>query len=87
MSNVVHVPNQAVFEKDGKPLVYIKTGNRFEERYIKPAKRSESFLVVASGLQGGEIVALADPYAKKGDKKEKQPSGGGPAGDSGKGGK
>ena len=30
--NAVHVPNQAVFESEGKPVVYVKTGNTFEPR-------------------------------------------------------
>jgi len=77
MPDAIHVPNQAIFEKDGKPLVYVKIGDRFEERFVKPLKRSESFMVIASGLSGGEVVALADPYETK---KEKQKKGGGAMG-------
>ena len=74
--NAIHVPMQAVFEKEGKPVVYVKTGNKFEARVIKPAKRSESTMVIADGVKPGEIVALADPTAKKTDaKKDKGPSG------------
>lgn len=88
--NAIHVPMQAVFEKDGKPMVYVKNGNRFEERVIRPAKRSETTMVVAEGLKPGELVAMADPNAT-GKKKDgnKQggagPMGGMPAG--GRGGK
>lgn len=74
--NAIHVPMQAVFEKEGKPVVYVKTGNKFDMRVIKPAKRSESTMVIADGLKPGEIVALADPTAKKTDnKKDKSPGG------------
>lgn len=73
--NAVHIPIQAVFEKEGKMVVYVKTGNRFEERSFKPLKQSESTMVVADGLKEGDLVALADPTAAKGDKKKK------PAGD------
>lgn len=74
--NAIHVPRQAVFEKDGKPVVYVKTGNKFDMRVIKPAKRSESTMVIAEGLKPGEVVALTDPTAKKTDgKKDKGPSG------------
>ncbi len=77
VSNAIYVPNQAVFEKDGKPVVYVKTANVFEPRFIKPLKRSESVLIVAEGVQPGEVVALTDPTAKKSDKQsEKQKSGG-----------
>jgi hypothetical protein len=82
--NAIHVPVQAVFEKEGKPVVYVKNGNRFDERIIKPLKRSESVMVIAEGLKPGEIVALTNPGAKKSDKASDKkaalpssPSGGG----------
>lgn len=68
--DAIHVPIQAVFEKNNRPMVYVKVGNRFEERFIKPFKRSENTMVVAEGLKEGEIIALADPTAKPGQKKE-----------------
>jgi hypothetical protein len=71
--NAINVPMQAVFERDGKPVVYVKNGSVFEPRFVKPFKRSESVMVVAEGVKAGEIVALADPTAKRGDtKKEKK---------------
>lgn len=68
--NAISLPTQAVFEKDGQLIAYVKNGNSFEARPFKPLKRSESTMVVASGLQPGEIVALADPAAQKDDKKK-----------------
>jgi Barrel-sandwich domain of CusB or HlyD membrane-fusion len=62
--NAIHIPLQAVFEKDGKPIVYVKTGSRFDERPVKPLKRSESVLVIAEGVSPGEQVALSDPNKK-----------------------
>ena len=76
--NAIHIPIQAVFEKDKKMVAYIRNGNRFEERYFTPLKRSESTMVIAKGLQEGDVVALADPFAVKSDKK-KGNSGGGDA--------
>jgi HlyD family secretion protein len=68
--NAIHIPTQAVFEREGKLVAYVKNGNRFEERAFTPLKRSESTIVVDKGLRPGEVVALADPNAKKGDKKK-----------------
>jgi hypothetical protein len=68
--NAIYIPTQAVFEKDGKLVAYVKTGNTFEERVFKPLKRSESTMVIESGLKPGETVALSDPTAKKDDKKK-----------------
>jgi hypothetical protein len=67
--NATYVPAQAVFEKDGKQVVYVKNGKRFEERQVQLAKRSESTMVLSSGVKEGETIALADPYAKQGGKK------------------
>ena len=89
--NAINIPAQAVFEKDGKQIVYVKTGSRWEERAIKPAKRTESTMVIAEGVKPGEVIALADPNEKPGDKKKKDnaskdaggsPMGGMPAGGS-----
>ena len=72
--DAIHIPNQALFEKDGRQFVYVQNlkDNRFEERTIKLAKRSESVMVIADGLKPGEIVALGDPTAKK---KNEKPAG------------
>jgi multidrug resistance efflux pump len=74
--NAIHIPVQAVFEKEGKLVVYVKVANTFEPRAIKPLKRSESTMVIAEGLKAGEILALADPTARKGEKKEQKPAAG-----------
>ncbi len=68
--NAIHIPVQAVFEKEGKPIVYVKKGDQFEERVIKPLKRSESVMVIADGVQPGELVALANPMGSKADTKK-----------------
>jgi Spy/CpxP family protein refolding chaperone len=72
--NAVYVPNQAIFEKDGKSVVYVKgkKGDVFEPRFIGISKRSESVSVIASGLKDGEVVALQDPTATAGEKKKKE---------------
>jgi hypothetical protein len=80
--NALHVPTQAVFVKEGKPIVYVQQNKRFEPRPVQLGKRSESTQVLAGGVSPGEVVALGDPFAKKGEKKaEKKTSGGaGPMG-------
>ena len=72
VANAVYIPNQAVFEKDGKLIAWVKNGKHFDARVFTAAKRSESTMVIAKGLSPGEVIALADPTVKKGDKKEKQ---------------
>lgn len=70
--NAISIPNQAVFQKDGKMIAWVKHGSEWEPRAFTPSKRSESTMVVAKGLEPGEEVALSDPTAKAGPSKEKQ---------------
>ena len=86
--SAINIPAQAIFEKDGKQIVYVKKGTIWEERPVKPLKRSESLMVIESGLQAGELIAMSDPNAKPGDKKKDKdkagnPMGGMPAGNKG----
>jgi HlyD family secretion protein len=89
--NAIHIPAQAIFEKDGKPAVWVESGHRFQQRAVKLARRSESTMVISEGLKAGEVIALADPTAKPSDKKGEKKAGAGmpgmPAGGGNKGGK
>jgi multidrug resistance efflux pump len=85
--NVIYVPVQSVFERANKSLVYVKNGGKFEERFVKPLKRSENTMVIAEGLKEGETVALADPFVKPGEKKQEKPEGSPMGGFSGGGGR
>jgi HlyD family secretion protein len=73
--DAINIPNQAVFEKDGNQIVYIRNSKGWEERVVKPMKRSESVMVIASGVKPGDVIAMSDPFAKPGDKKKKEKSG------------
>jgi len=76
--NAIHIPNQALFEKEGKLVVFVKGRRGFEERPVKLARRSESTLVIAEGLKPGEVVAMTDPTATgKGDKQDGKKADGG----------
>ena len=84
--NAIHVPMQAIFERDGKSIVYVKQGQKLVARVVKPLKRSESTMVISEGLKPGEEVALVDPDAKPSDKKGAKKggdNGGAPAGGGG----
>lgn len=79
----IFVPNQSIFESEGKPVVYVKEGDRFEPRQIQIAKRSETVSVISSGLKVGDTIAMSDPTAKPGDKRgaaKKGSAGGGAMG-------
>jgi hypothetical protein len=80
LPDVIHVPAQAVFQKNGQILVYVHGKNgKFEPRPVELVKQSESMMVISSGVQAGEVVAMADPTADKKKNGEKKAAGGGNA--------
>jgi HlyD family secretion protein len=60
IADALHLPRQAVFDKNGKNHVFVKVGDRFEQREVKVVQRTESRVAV-SGLTDGTEVALVDP--------------------------
>lgn len=66
--NGILAPAQAVFDKDGRSVVYVLHGSRFEERAVQVSRRGKAELLIAGGLHPGEKVAIQDPT------QEKQPS-------------
>ena len=68
--NRLLIPARAGFTKNGKPAVYVQTGQDFVLRRIEVGKRNETDIVVLSGLKPGETVALENPIeaAKKAKK-------------------
>ena len=61
-----YLPRQALFEQDGKPVVFVRRGRSFEPREVKVSHRTESHVVVPD-LPVGTEVALRNPLAE--DKK------------------
>ncbi|HKD45779.1 MAG TPA: efflux RND transporter periplasmic adaptor subunit, partial [Candidatus Angelobacter sp.] len=55
------VPLGAVFEKDGRSVVYVLSGSTFEERVVEVGRRGRIDLLITKGLKPGERVALKDP--------------------------
>ncbi len=65
LPNAVLIPLEAVFNKNGRSLVYVFARGRFEERAIQTGRRGNGQIVVNKGLQAGERVALQDPTLKE----------------------
>jgi multidrug efflux pump subunit AcrA (membrane-fusion protein) len=70
--NMLYLPRQALFLKDGKRIVYVKKGNGYEQRDVKIECQNESRAAI-DGLEEGSRVALVDPTAPR------KTTGGGPA--------
>ncbi len=55
------VPRSAVFDKDGKKVVYRRQGRRFEPVEVEAGPVAVGRMVVEKGLSEGDWVALQDP--------------------------
>jgi multidrug efflux pump subunit AcrA (membrane-fusion protein) len=63
-TNVLILPRQALFFKDGKRLVFVKAGNGYDQREVVIQGQSESHAAV-TGVDAGSMVALIDPTAPR----------------------
>ena len=55
------VPLSSVFSENGKQVVYVKRGDRFEPREVQLAGMNNTMAAIASGVKDGETVALMHP--------------------------
>lgn len=78
--NAINVPAQSIFERDNKYFVYARKNEKWEETPVVISRRTESTVVLSSGVQPGDLVAMADPNAKPGSKKKGETKGGGAMG-------
>ena len=61
---VVAIPRGALFEKDGKRVVYRRESGGFTPVEVKVGRNSVSRIVVEDGVRPGDRVALRDPTLK-----------------------
>lgn len=59
------VPLGAVFERNGRSVVYVLHKGIFEERSVQVMRRSRNQVMIAGGLQPGEKVATRDLMQEK----------------------
>lgn len=65
VSDALSLPRQALFQKEGKPVVYVRQGEGWEARDIQIKYLTESRAVI-EGLAEGTEVALVNPDLQKG---------------------
>lgn len=71
LADVIAVPRGALFEKEGRRLVYRLEAGRFVPVAVSVARRSLARVVIEKGLAPGDRIALQDP--------ERRAPAGGPA--------
>ena len=62
IKDALYLPRQAVFDKEGKPVAYVRTRTGYEPREVKIKHRTESQVAI-EGVEVGADVALIDPVA------------------------
>jgi hypothetical protein len=67
IESVLQLPRQCVFEKDGKPIVFVRTPTGFTAKEIKVLNRSEGRVAI-EGVDEGTEVAMIDPDKPLGTK-------------------
>jgi hypothetical protein len=70
LKDVIWVPSQALFERDGRNFVYLRTPKGFMPHDVSLVRRSESQAVL-TGIAEGDLVAMSNP-----DQQMKPTSGG-----------
>ena len=61
VAEAVVVPRQAVFTEGNEHHVYVRNGSGFAPRKVEIGAKSVGLMVVSSGLDAGEVIALERP--------------------------
>jgi multidrug efflux pump subunit AcrA (membrane-fusion protein) len=58
-----YVPLEAVFDgdTDGEKIVFAEVRNRFEKRVVETGAANDNYMIIKSGVEPGELVALKKP--------------------------
>jgi multidrug resistance efflux pump len=73
LHDVLYLPRQALFIREGKPVVFAKTGLGFEPRLVTIKHMTESQVVI-EGLTEGTNVALVNPETSGGAESSPAPN-------------
>jgi len=57
----LYIPLDAVFEQDGRTLVYRLVGGQPEAQEVKLGQKNEDFVIIEEGLAPDDRIALRDP--------------------------
>jgi RND family efflux transporter MFP subunit len=70
--NVIYIPQESVFEREGKKIVYVKKRSGFDEKSVETGEKNENYIIITKGLNVNDEVALIDPTVKLEDTDNKQ---------------
>ena len=61
MPNATLVPAEAIFQKDGRPVVYRLNGSKFDEQSIEIVRRGREQAAISAGVEPGDKLAMRRP--------------------------
>jgi HlyD family secretion protein len=61
LPNVTLVASEAIFQKDGRPIVYRLRGSKFDEQVIEIVRRGREQAAVSAGVSPGDKLAVRRP--------------------------
>ena len=61
LPNVTLVPAEAIFQKDGRPVVYRLNGSKFDEQSVEIVRRGREQAAVSAGVNAGDKLAVRRP--------------------------
>ena len=61
LPNVTLIPAETIFQKDGRPVVFVVRGSKFEEVSIEITRRGREQAAVSAGVQPGDRLAVRRP--------------------------
>ena len=67
----ITIPRQALFDKGGAKIVYVRSGQRFVARPVTVAVITPGKVMIQSGLVAGDVIAMKDPTAEEGETRAK----------------
>lgn len=61
LPNVLVIPARASFQIEGKPTLFVRSGNGFRRQIIDVLARNANEIVVSGDISEGEVIALENP--------------------------
>jgi RND family efflux transporter MFP subunit len=62
------VPIEAIFDKEGNKIVWAASGGGFKQQEVKLGERNDNFVIIDSGIESDDVVALVDPNVAENEK-------------------
>lgn len=70
IEDVLVIPSKASTQMDGRPTVFVRSGTGYSRTPIEVAATNGTEIVVSSGLEEGDVIALENPEMEAGQSRD-----------------